>query len=289
MPVMTADLSVDIARKLYIDRWGISTLTDFTTNLYAQFSNKSPQLVYVRAVIDDTNSNWTFSDGTTQADLGSVDAFGTTDKYLTIKRAVPSTDIEDEAFTLKFEFYKDSKYTQLLDTITKAMTANIVDFHSSPSGWTTSIDTFDDGTVQGWSLTNCSIDSSASINGTGYSIYYNGGTKTIAAEKAFTIPSGISKAAVMFYWGAHTYGGYHYSGYSAYFKYVRVYINGTKVYEDYVNAGGGGHHYIGWYQVGIDLSQHAGQDVTIKIELESSVQSYSWCRMAIDDVIFSYK
>lgn len=117
MPSSTADFSVDVMKNIYVDRYGISTLSEFNTTIYAQFSNKSPQLIYVKAVINDTNGNWTADDGTTSKELGSVDAFGTTDKYLTLKRAVPSADVEDETFTITFEIYKDSGYTQKIDQI----------------------------------------------------------------------------------------------------------------------------------------------------------------------------
>ena len=121
MPVSTADFSINITRNLFVDRWGISTLTDFTTTLYSRFDNKSPKPVYIKAIITDTSSNWTFDDGGTTKTLGSVDAFGTSHKYIKLKRAVPTADVEGEQLTVTFEIYKDSKYTQKVDQITKTI------------------------------------------------------------------------------------------------------------------------------------------------------------------------
>ena len=291
MPATTEDFSVNVMKNLYVDRYGISTLTEFTTTIYAQFSNKSPQLVYVRAILNDPTGNWTYDDGTTSKDLGSVDAFGTSNKYFTLKRSVPPSDVEDEQFTITFEIYKDSSYTQKIDQIVKTIMAYIVDFRNN-SNWTTDLSNFDDGTAQGWTLNLFSIDNTASIEANGYSAYYylsgTTATKYPSIEKTITVPSGATKAGLVFYWGAHLYSAWN--GKYSRFKYVRVYVNGTKIYEDYVNATvdyNPTHRYEGWYQVSVDLSSYAGQSVIIKIEFEEKLDysSSMWIKSAIDDVM----
>ena len=295
MPVSTADLSVDVMKNLYVDRYGISTLTEFNTIVYAKFSNKSPQLIYVKAVITDANGNWTFDDGTTSKELGSIDPFGSSNKYFTLKRAVPSEDVEDETFTITFEIYKDSGYANKIDQITKTITAYIVDFRNN-ANWTTEVSDFDDGTAQGWTLNLFTISDVASITADGYSAYYylsgTTATKYPSVEKTISIPSDVSKAGLIFNWGAHLFSGWN--GKYARFKYVRVYINGTKVYEDYVNATvdyDPTHKYVGWYQGSIDLTPYAGQSITIKIEFEEKLDysSTMWIKAAIDDIIFTHK
>ncbi|GAB6102363.1 hypothetical protein JCM16138_15860 [Thermococcus atlanticus] len=299
MPSSTTDLSVNVAKKLYIDRYGISTLTDFNTLLYARFRNQSPQLVYIRAVIEDANGNWTFDDGTTTEDLGSVPEFGTTDKYMTLKRSVPTADVE-ESFRVKFEFYKDASYTQKIDEITENIEANIIDFRNSTE-WATDLADFEDGTEQGWTLNLFNITQDASIEAGGYSAYYllNNTKETVhpSIKKTISIPSTAAKAGLLFYWGASlsdTYGKT-----TVKMEYVRVYINGKKVYEDYVNKavahdhpGVPNHARLGWYQASIDLTPWKGQNVEVKIEFEmwiDWIHSGIYIASAIDDVMIVSK
>ena len=291
MPVSTADFSVDVIRNLFIDRYGISTLSEFNTDLSVQFSNKSPQLIYIKAVLNDPNGNWTFDDGTTSKNMGSIDAFGTTARYLTLKRAVPSADVENETFTVTFEIYKDSGYTKKIDQIVKTITAYIVDFRNN-SNWNVEVSDFDDGTAQGWTLNLFSINDAASIKADGYAAYYQhvGSTKTPSLEKNISVPSGI--AGLIFYWGAHLYSAWN--GSYARLYYVRVYVDGAKVYEDHVNTAvdyNPTHKYLGWFQVPIDLSPHAGKTVNVKIEftVKTDRTSYEWVRIAVDDILLVSK
>lgn len=293
MPSSTSDFTVNVNDVLYVDRWGISTLTTFNTNLGIQVWNQSPRPVYVKAIINDASGNWKFDDDTTAKQLGSVGGFDYATLNVTLKRAVPASDIEDEQFTITFEFYKDSSYSQKVDQITKTITANIIDFHASPSGWTVNIDDFDDGTAQGWSADLFGVSDIASVQANGYSMYYYYGGSTTHKypniSKLISVPTGISKAGLMFYWGGVTYGYCPYHCYNPRIYYVRVYINDSLVYEEHVDAGGGHTHNWGWYQVGLDLSAYAGQNISIKIELEVRADNSSWVKVAVDDVIFAYK
>jgi len=287
MPSSTKDLSVDVAKKMYIDRYGISTLTEFNTTLFVRFRNQSPQLVYVKAIIEDANGNWTFDNGSTSKNLGSLDSLGTTNKYVTLKRAVPSSDVEGESFTIKFEFYRDSGYTQKVDTLTESIEANIIDFRNS-TDWTINLTDFEDGTEQGWTLNLFSITQDASIEAGGYGAYYNNcgthGIKRPSLTKTISIPSGITKAGILFYWGVAIYHQYH----ADEFKYVRIYVNGTKVYEDYVHKKSNGA--LGWCQASVDLTPWKGQSVEVKIEMEGRTDGNDrYIKYAIDDVIFVYK
>ncbi|WP_461866423.1 hypothetical protein [Thermococcus sp.] len=293
MPSSTKDLSVDVAKKMYIDRYGISTLTEFNTTLFVRFRNQSPQLVYVKAIIEDANGNWTFDNGSTSKNLGSLDSLGTTNKYVTLKRAVPSTDVE-ESFTIKFEFYRDSGYTQKVDTLTESIEANIIDFRNS-TDWTINLTDFEDGTEQGWTLNLFSITQDASIEANGYSAYYYLTGTTVSKHpsltKTISVPTTATKAGILFHYGAHMYvWGVEQP---AYFNYVCIYVNGSKVYEDYLHIKADRYHekYVGWYQASIDLTQWKGQDVEVKIELELKLYRTSnmWIKAAIDDVIFAYK
>jgi len=283
----------DVSKTLYIDRYGISTLEEFTTRMYARFKNQSPQLVYVKAIILNT-TEWTFDNGSTSKNLGSIDAFGYSDKYFTLKRAVPTADIE-ESFTMKFEFYKDSGYTKKLEEVTKTVYANIIDFRNSTE-WTSELTDFEDGTEQGWTLNLFSISQDASIEAGGYSAYYylsgTTATKYPSIEKTISIPAGVTKAGIIFYYGAHLFSGWN--GKYARFNYTRVYVNGELIFEDYINAAvdyNPTHKYIGWYQSSVDLTEYAGQNITVKIEFELHLDKTSsmWIKSALDDIIFAYK
>ena len=274
MPSSTSDFTVNDV--LYVDRWGISTLSTFNTTLNVQVWNQSPQPIYVKAVINDSNGNWKFNDGTTEAKLGEVKGFDYAVLNAVLKRAVPSADVEDEQFTITFEFYKDSSYSTKIDQITKTIKANIIDFHSSPSGWTVSIDNFDDGKDDGWSLSTFGISDSASVESNGYSAYCSALNKTITPymTKSISIPSGISKGALAFYWGTAGPGDVE-------DLYVRVYVAGTKVYEDHASVKGG------WFQVGIDLTHYAGQDIDVKIE--AMLNAGGLIHIAVDEIIVATK
>jgi len=295
MPSSTSDFTVAVNDVLYVDRWGISTLTTFNTNLNIQVWNQSPQPIYVKAVINDPNGNWKFDGDTTAKQLGEARGFDYANFKATLKRAVPSSDVEDEQFTITFEFYKDSSYSQKVDQISKTIKANIIDFHASPANWTVSIDDFDDGTAQGWSG-DFSVSNVASVKSNGYSMYYylsgTTATKLPYISKSISVPSGVSKATLIFYYGAHLFSGWN--GKYARLNYVRVYMNDTKIYEDHIDAKvdyDPTHKYVGWNQIGIDLTPYAGQDITIKIEFEEKLDytSVMYIKTAVDEIIIAMK
>ena len=277
MPSTISDFTVNVNDTVYIDRWGISTLAEFITALGLQVWNKSPREVYIKALIEDPNSNWTFDDNTTTKQLGKVDGFNYENFYVNLKRAVPSTDVEDEQFTLKIEFYKDNSYSQKVDTLSKTITVNIIDFRNT-AGWTTQIDDFDDCTAQGWSLSGFTVSSSASVNPNGCSLTFtktsSSGTAYIA--KSISVPTGVQKATLVFYYGVAGYGTYKDE------SELRVYVNNTKVFSLRSDGKKGG-----WWQSSIDLTQYAGQNITVKIE--EYLKAWGSVTFALDDIIFAYK
>ena len=137
----TSDISIDVIRNLFVDRYGLQGLDNFQTVLNAMFYNKSPQTVYVLAKIDDTAGNWKFSDGSTEKAF-YVYGFSNSSQTFTLQRAVPTGDTTED-FNLIFEFYKDSGHTKKIDQITKPITAYIVDFRNNPQ-WIEEFTTFDD-------------------------------------------------------------------------------------------------------------------------------------------------
>lgn len=283
----TSELSVDVIRNLFIDRYSISTLSSFNVDLSVLFSNKSPQPVYIRAVLNDPAGNWTFSGGSTTKDY-SIGGFGSTTQTITLTRAVPSADVEAEQFTLTFEIYKDSGHTQKIDQIVKTITAYIVDFRNN-SNWTTDVSDFDDGTAQGWTLNLFSISDVASIEAGGYSAYYDhyGSTKYPSLEKDISVSS--SPTGLIFYWGAYLTSANAYAYARLY--YVRVYIDNVKVYEDHVNASVDyGHKSLGWYQVPIDLSSYVNKTIHVKIEFQVWTSGGGeHTRIAVDDILLVSK
>ena len=282
------------------------------TILNIQVWNKAPKTAYIKVLVEDSNGNWTFDDGSTSKNLGSVDGFSYTFFNLTLKRAVPSSDVEDETFILKFEFYKDSSYSQKFDQLSKTITVNIVDFHNPPSDWTVQIDNFDDGTAQGWSLNGFSVSNTASVQANGYSAYYSKSVNNSSAsfditlQKTFTVPNDATKVGFGFYWGV-VGGGHASDSSSAYYTRIedlQVYINDTKVYEHHhpLYMGGSGsrtdEQQEGWFNVSLDLTSYKGQNITIKIRVQGELKGWWWgfgsggsayIRLAIDELMFTYK
>lgn len=280
----------EASKTIYVDRYGISSLTDFTVRMYVSFRNQSLKTAYVRVVINDPNANWTFDDGTTSKNLGSVPVFGTSAYFFTLKRPVPETDTE-ESFNLVFEVYKDSNYTQLLGTSTKTVNVIIADFRNA--GWLGEFYDFEDGTAQGWTLNLFSISQTASIEAGGYGLYYyfsgTCATRKPSVMKEITIPQGVSKAGVLLYYGAHIYSNWD-SGY-AYLNYVRFYVNDELIAEDYVNKSiNKGNLYAGWYQTSADLSDYIGQTITLKIEFEIKLTATykQYIKLGADDIMIIY-
>ncbi len=126
----------------------------------------------------------------------------------------------------------------------------------------------------------------------GYSAYYylsgTATTKYPSIEKTITVPSG-TKVGLAFYWGAHLYAVNYYT---SDIRYIRVYVNGAKIYEDHVNLKANDEHLsAGWFQASIDLTPYAGKTITLKIEIEEKLNysSSSFIKSAIDEIILAYK
>lgn len=243
--------------------------------LALSIQNQGTSKVYYK--LAESSGSWSIalpSDGK----LGSVDS-GTTGYFnVTLQRALPASDIiETIDFTL--EAYSDSGYSNLIDSVDFSITVIIADIHNWPNY--TKYD-FDDGTTQGWTLGGyMSISNAKSIGAGGYAVYIketSGFGKVTSMTKSVTVPNN-NRAVMVFYIN------YHNTDFGV--NYVAVKVNGNTIYR----AGASGNailYPIGsnatrWDIIGVDLSDYAGQSVTIDIEI--GIGGFGEC--FIDEIIFA--
>lgn len=239
-----------------------------------KIKNQGTSDIYYK--ITESSGSWGIS-SPTNGELGSVSAGSEGYKKVTIQRALPTSDtVETIQFTL--EAYSDSGYTKLIESTTFSLTAIIADVHSWPSYTKYG---FDDGTTQGWTLSQFIVSSDVSITPGGYSIKcskYDLWTGTLT--RTVTIPS-TSRAVLLLYYTT-TGSGLKYRAIRSF----EIKINGNTVYkcgdetnvDGYIHSGG----MTTWDFIGVDLSDYAGQSVTIDIV----IYGYDF-NIYVDDIIIA--
>jgi len=274
-----------------VDRPGIVGAGTLNFREYWEFQNQSTNPVYVEIEIDDPNGNWTFDDDTTLKQLGEV-AGGTTKAYtLYFKRPEPAGDVE-ETFTLKIRVYQDSGYTTLQYEFPYPVDVYIVDFKNN-SNWTVHQEwNFDDGTPQGWSGGTVSDRFSIEAGGYAYANINNrssssgGWTGTYTNTlSGYTLPTGSVVLFVGYYAVYMTKDG-------NYIKDFKV-LFGSDVVLDlpgiFISKGSGDPQARGWYQVGINLTDYAGQTGDLKIQHAMRANPYSVSEIHFDNLMLVYK
>lgn len=236
--------------------------------------NSSIQTLYFRLQIIDPSGNWTFDDGTTLKDLGSVNPAAVARLCVLLKRSKPPVGTE-ETITLKLLMYTDSEYTNKLDEKSQTITFVFID-----TSQLTVIDesTFDDGSEDGWTLTGFSVSDEMSINAGGYSLKLADRTsstsfKTLVgtAEKSIVLPA-MNKIYIRLYALRKMWA------YGASYGTIRIYVNGELVSQfmlHYRAVPSGETGYDGWFNIVADISKYAGTPVTIKVEVEMRYRSTS--------------
>ena len=240
-------------------------------NFKLRIKNQGTSTVYYK--LTESSGTWSIS-SPSGGQLGSVGSGGSKIFDITLQRALPTSDVV-ETIDLTLEAYSDSGYSNLIESTSFSLTAILADIHSWPSY--TKYD-FDDGTDQGWSLSGyMSVSSAKSISAGGYSVrVYNnsGGIRTTSMSKTETIPN-TTRAVLVFY--------VNYVSASPLF-YISVKVNGVEVYKagdenSYLYSGDTGV----WDVFGVDLSDYAGQSVTLEISLNLDNNGEAY----IDDIIFA--
>lgn len=257
---------------IVIDRTRVADPINHTMIL--KIKNQGTSNIYYK--ITESSGSWGIS-SPTNGELGSVPPGSSEYRKVTIQRALPTSDtVETIQFTL--EAYSDPKYTELIESTTFSLTAIIADVHSWPSYTKYG---FDDGTTQGWTLSQFTVSSDVSITPGGYSLKCSkDGPWTATLTKSETIPS-TSRAVLLLYYTTTGSG----STYRA-IRSIEIKINGNTVYKcgDETNAYGYIHSgdMTTWDFIGVDLSDYAGQSVTIDIVVHGT--NYP---IYVDDIIIA--
>ena len=258
-----------------IDRTRAADPVQYTLKI--NLKNQGTTTVYYK--ITESSGTWSIV-SPTDGELGSVASGSSAIKDITIQRALPTSDtIETVDFTL--EVYSDSGYTNLIESTTFSLTIIMADIHSWPSYTKYG---FDDGTLQGWNVTTSGygeyeIRSDKSITSGGYSFYFlrnaTAGSATVTLSRSETLPSNSRVVMMMYLTGKFNS--------DEYLNYVEVRVNGNTVYRT-------GSKTIAttlttWDMIGVDLSDYAGQSVTVEIELGlyAGYANYGY----LDDIIFA--
>ena len=274
---------------IYIDLATSGSLSTFNVTQSIYSKNKGAQRVYLKATLIDSNGKWTFDDGTTSKELGYIDGFSEKDITVVLQRA--NEGEVEESISIKVELFKDSGYTQLVDSYTIPIEVIIADFVNS-SNWTIlTHDTFDDGTSQGWTTSNGGVSDTASIEANGYSLYNSLRTGDVTFSKSsVSIPS-ASKVVLIFHTahyassGSYTYPTHYINNlrvkvendeYTLYKGYL-LYKHGTSVVRK------------GWYQFGLDLTKYSGKTVDLSIVLYHYLSASFTNITYLDEVKIAYK
>jgi len=255
-----ANLNAD---KIFIDYSNLPDTIQHT--FFITIRNQSVSNLYFK--ITSFISNWTVT-SPTDGKLGEVGSGATSAFVVTISRSKPATETIDTGY-LRIEAFTDSGYTNLVGYVDLNVTIYIEDLEN----WTdVIINSFDDGTQQGWSLSGgLSIANDRSIEVGGYSIKTSavaGGITTFYIYKTITLPN-RNKVRTNFYKSLYLYSGAT-GGFLA-LKNVSVKVNDVKVFDipfDVIgyNVSSYASVSLGWYKFCADLSAYKGQTVTLRIE-----------------------
>ncbi|MCK4329662.1 hypothetical protein KAX02_07445 [candidate division WOR-3 bacterium] len=218
-----------------------------------------------------------------------------------VERYLPAGESEDVGSFI-VECYPDDTYTGLIESHLHPTTIHIEDLEN----WTNvqKFD-FDDGTAQGWTLSDLVVSSGKSIEDGGYSlsgvnyVYAGSATKTPYLSKSVVLPN-TTKVKLSLYWFFHWYKNSSQPTYHR-LDHLRVYVDGVEIYTcfnpDYsifdltkpspgVTSGD-----FGWFKIGVDLSAFKGETVVIKIEAQTYAESqhHGNADVWLDDVVISGK
>lgn len=263
----------------------------FNYKLSVNVKNQSTKTLYFKVSVD--NANWQVADPS-DGKLGSIGAASNKWFVITLSRAKPSSDVTENV-TLKFEAYTDDSYTTKVDEGSLDLTFIIGDFRNWDN---VTVYDFEDGTSQGWTLGSYwSVSGSASVEAGGYSLQHyrqSTGTITSSISRDVTLPNN-SQVVLNLLMAARQYA---YSTSYNRLYYLKIKVNGNEVFviENMENMG----YYLhpstdttitrDWVNIGADISEYAGQSVTIEIEISwYSNNLYNKLWMWIDDIIIAGK
>lgn len=263
----------------------------FTYKFTLNIQNQSQQTLYFKIL--SGNSNWSVT-SPSNGELGAIGSASSKTFVIQMQRSKPTSDVV-ETVPLTIEAYTNSGYTNKIDQGTLNLTALVADIRNFEN---VTIYDFEDGTSQGWTLgSNLSVSNSASVEAGGYSILLNDNpttSKTTSFSLSTTLPNN-SRVCLSLLMAAKFYfytGGYYLRIYE-----IDIKVNGTVVYrvDNMENMGYGYRSTTGgqtivkdWVQIGADLSQYAGQSVTLEISIRYYGDwQYDNLKVWFDDIIIA--
>jgi len=259
--------------------------------------NTSDATLYFKLV--EQIPNWVLlgtSDIPLDGKIGAISAGNVKHFIGAVEREVPAGESED-AGNFKVEAYTDAGYTNLLESHSHPTTIYVEDLESWANVQKSD---FDDGSSQGWTLSELIVSGDQSVEDGGYSVKcspVHSTTITPFLSKSVSLPN-TNKVRLSFYWFAIGTNGPYVPGY-LWGKNLRCYVDGDKVYECfkpeercfYITVPGNSIRSVGWFKGGVDLSSYKGQTRTIKIQVDfttSGLASYT-ARFHFDDIIIAGK
>lgn len=236
--------------------------------------------------------------GDSELELGSIGAAGTKnfeiDMVRTESPGIPVGETEESA-TLTLKVYSDSGYLTEVGSDDLAATLFIEDIEN----WTNVEKfNFEDGTAEGWSLTNMAVASDKSIEPSGYSIAGKLVPPNITLDcycnKTITFPN-KNKVRVSFFYVAYCRTVAQGSSIWARVKDLRAEINDIErwVSHCHFQAGANKAETItsGWYSCMLDASALKGQSLLLKFlfELTGGSTSHCYAYLYIDRIVIAGK
>jgi hypothetical protein len=259
--LFTANLTAD---KLYED---LTNLDDpILHKFWLTIKNQSIALLYFKIV--NTLSNWSLS-SPASGQLGPAGSGLTNTLTVILSRANPGVEVTDTG-AFKLEAYSDSGYTTLVADATLNVSALIEDLENWIDATVTD---FADGTAQGWTLSNLTVENDLSVEVGGYSLKGQaatlGGqdiTKVCTASKSVTLPNTTKVRFLMYLAWVGTISGA--ATMTNILKNISLQVDGVKVFDipftlfSVVNVTSNSGT---WLKFEGDLSDYANQTVTLLI------------------------
>ena len=286
---------------IVIDKTHISYLVRQRFSLWIH--NTCGSTLYFKLV--EQIPNWTLgitSDIPADGKLGAIGAGLTKHFEGQIIRSLPAGESEDVG-NFVVEAYPDATYTALIESHSHPTTVYIEDLENWVNVQKFG---FDDGTAQGWSLSNMAVSGVKSVESGGYSLFgktfvtvYED-TKIVYLSKSIVLPA-TSKVRLSLYWLFQYESGASGGLFDFRLNHLKVYVDDVEVYtcfkpdvpvfDVHESMSDSTTKTYGWFKIGLDLSSFGAETVVIKIEAELYTNAYyaAHTGIYIDNVVIAGK
>ena len=284
MVVMKYVVTNEVYTKHIVDMNYFKNALSFDRYLQLIVHNQGSATTYYKLVSED--ENWSVSTPT-NGELGSVGAgsMKRITSVVTRSTGIPSAP-STETLNLKIEAYSDTAYSVKAGEASFDLAMYYVDSSSEASvlKWD-----FDDGTTQGWTLgSRFSLSDTYSLGGGGYSAYISvttGNNQNISYTDSMSISGVTLPATSKVFWFVHFLPRSSPGSSGVEEMRITLKVNGIDKFSYFTDIGDASVLKGKWSQIGIDISEHAGQTVGLEIEAYVHGDDYSWVKLYIDDIV----